>query len=417
MLDMMVSGGFDIAVAHCNFQLRGEEAMEDEAALIRKCEKYGVPLYNIRFDTQAEMQRTGESVQVAARRLRYTWFEKIRSENGFDKIVIAHNADDSVETFFINLIRGCGIKGLTGISNINGHIVRPLLFAPRRDIVEYAVTHKITYREDSSNSSTKYLRNKLRLGVIPKIREISPVFGATMTANIARLTECLLFISHYLEKLRSRVVSCVGDKIVIDVEQIDEDLPLAFVLRELMLPWGFNASVAESVAHCCNNGESGRRFFSPDYAAYFDRGKVIILPIVGEDMCELFVDSMNGTFVHGNMVFTLRRGDATHLDSVKRSADIALLDVAKIKMPLTIRRWVNGDSFVPFGMSGSKKVSDYLINEKVSLPDKSSQTVVVSDGEIVWLSGHRIDDRYKITDSTEEFLEIRVKPFSVTEEE
>ena len=418
MLDMFVRGGFNVAVAHCNFQLRGEESMEDEQALVEKCRDYGVTLYNIRFDTAAEMERTGESVQVAARRLRYTWFEQIRSENGFDKIAIAHNADDSVETFFINLVRGCGIKGLTGISNINGRVVRPLLFASRRDIVEYAVSHKIKYREDSSNSSTKYLRNKLRLGVIPKLREISPAFGATMTGNIARLTECLLFIDHQLEALRSRVVSTESDgRSVIDVDAIDKGLPLAFVLRELMLPWGFNASVAESIAQCYSCGESGRRFFAAEYAAYINRGKIIIVQMSENDLCQWSVESADCSFVYGNMKFTLKTGDAEQLDSLKRPSNIALIDADKVEFPLVLRRWSNGDSFVPFGMSGSKKVSDFLINEKVSLPDKELQTVFVSNESIVWLTGHRIDDNYKITSATRRYIEVVATSISQIEEE
>ncbi|MBR5000141.1 MAG: tRNA lysidine(34) synthetase TilS, partial [Rikenellaceae bacterium] len=297
-------------------------------------------------------------------------------------------------------------------------VVRPLLFASRRDIVDYAVSHKIKYREDSSNSSTKYLRNKLRLGVIPKLREISPAFGATMTGNIARLTECLLFIDHQLEALRSRVVSTEPDgRSVIDVDAIDKGLPLAFVLRELMLPWGFNASVAESIAQCYSCGESGRRFFASEYAAYINRGKIIIVQMSENDLCQWSVESADCSFVYGNMKFTLKTGDAEQLDSLKRPSNIALIDADKVEFPLVLRRWSNGDSFVPFGMSGSKKVSDFLINEKVSLPDKELQTVFVSNESIVWLTGHRIDDNYKITSATRRYIEVVAAPISQIEEE
>ena len=167
LLSLMASLGYRFGVAHCNFQLRGAESDEDEVIVAREAARYGVPCYNRRFDTAAEMERTGESMEMTARRLRYAWFEELRREHGYAAIAVAHHADDSIETFFINLLRGTGLRGLTGISTRMGRVVRPLMFASRREILEYAVAQKIPFREDSSNRSTKYLRNKIRLGLIP----------------------------------------------------------------------------------------------------------------------------------------------------------------------------------------------------------------------------------------------------------
>ena len=187
MLSLFVRSGYRVGVAHCNFQLRGVESEEDEELVRREAEKYGVPWYNKRFDTKGEMERTGESMEMAARRLRYAWFDELSREHGYTVVAIAHHIDDSIETFFINLLRGTGLRGLTGITTHAGKLIRPLMFASRKDILEYAVAQHIPYREDSSNRSTKYLRNKIRLGLVPRIKEISPKFTDLMRRNIDAL--------------------------------------------------------------------------------------------------------------------------------------------------------------------------------------------------------------------------------------
>ena len=197
-------------------------------------EKLGVPHYNIRFDTLREMERTGESVQMAARRLRYDWFDSLCDEHGYTHIAIAHHGDDSVETFFINLLRGTGLRGLTGISVTNGRLIRPLLFSTRKEILDYALQKKIPFREDSSNASTKYLRNKIRLGIVPRIKEISPQFTETMTSNVERLTAAQGFIDRGMALLRQQVVLSRGDVHTIEVDRIDPMLPVQFVVYELL---------------------------------------------------------------------------------------------------------------------------------------------------------------------------------------
>ena len=210
MLSLFARCGYCVGVAHCNFQLRGAESDEDEVLVADEAARLGAVCYNRRFDTQAEMERTGESMEMAARRLRYAWFEELRREHGYTAIAVAHHADDSVETFFINLLRGTGLRGLTGISQQMGRIVRPLMFASRKEILEYAVANKIRFREDSSNRSTKYLRNKVRLGLIPRIREINPKFTSLMQRNIARLTEAQRFIDRAIERIRTEAVTSDG---------------------------------------------------------------------------------------------------------------------------------------------------------------------------------------------------------------
>ena len=273
MLSLFVRCGYRVGVAHCNFQLRGREADEDDVLVEQQAARYGVPYFGARFDTLAEVAATGDSVEMAARRLRYGWFDKLCDEHGYDKIAIAHHADDSVETFFINLIRGTGLRGLTGIHVVNGRLIRPLLFSTRREIVDYALANKIPYREDSSNASTKYLRNKFRLGIVPRIKEISPQFTETMTSNVERLTSAQSFIDRGIELIRQHAVRTEGDRTVIEMSLIDPLLPLHFVIFELMRGMGFNGEVIDSLGRAFAEGHgSGKRFFSKDSVAYIDRG-------------------------------------------------------------------------------------------------------------------------------------------------
>lgn len=406
MLSLFARGGYDIGVAHCNFQLRGNESDEDEILVRDEAARYGVPWYNIRFDTAGEMERTGESVQIAARRLRYEWFDKLCSEHGYSVISIAHHADDSIETFFINMLRGTGLRGLTGISVINGRVIRPLLFASRRDILEYAHANSIPFREDSSNRSTKYLRNKIRLGLIPRIKEINPRFTEVMSDNVERLTDAQLFISHGIERIRGEVETRRDGLIVIDPSKIDPAFPVNFVIYELLASYGFKGDVVNAMWETLQRGDSGRKFYSRDYVASTDRGQIIVAPIEEHDECEMEIESGTKRIYCGNSVFHFEVTDVDNIETLDQPPNVALLDADKLLFPLHSRRWREGDSFIPLGMHGRKKVSDFLIDGKVPLAEKQRQFVIVSGDDIVWLAGKRIDERYKVTSATENVLVI-----------
>lgn len=412
MLSLFVRCGYRVGVAHCNFQLRGREADEDDVLVEQQAARYGVPYFGARFDTLAEVAATGDSVEMAARRLRYGWFDKLCDEHGYDKIAIAHHADDSVETFFINLIRGTGLRGLTGIHVVNGRLIRPLLFSTRREIVDYALANKIPYREDSSNASTKYLRNKFRLGIVPRIKEISPQFTETMTSNVERLTSAQSFIDRGIELIRQHAVRTEGDRTVIEMSLIDPLLPLHFVIFELMRGMGFNGEVIDSLGRAFAEGHgSGKRFFSKDSVAYIDRGRIIVTPIPDDESCESLVTPRTERIPCGGGTLWFEHADVDDIDELRQPPTVALLDEAKLSYPLKVRRWSEGDAFVPFGMGGRrKKVSDMLIDDKISLPDKRRQFVVVSGGDIVWLVGRRIDERYAVGSGTENVLRIRILP-------
>lgn len=407
MLTLFVEGGYNIGIAHCNFGLRGQESDGDELAVAQQAEKYGVPIYNKRFDTLAEMERTGESMEMAARRLRYEWFDNLAAENGYTKIAIAHHIDDSIETLFINMFRGTGLRGLTGITRQRDNIIRPLLFAERKEILEYAVANKIPFREDSSNLSRKYLRNKIRLGLIPKMREISARFTSMMRGNIYRLIAAQRFIDASIAKIKTEVLEhCDGyDKIYI--ERIDKDLPLEFIIYEcLNSEYGFKGDTIEDLHKALITESNGKRFYARDHVAYIDRGSIIIAPITEDDNCQMIVNKEQLRSYCGNSVLYYEHTDIDNISDYNTPEDIAYIDEEKLTYPLTLRRWQEGDTFIPFGMCGRKKVSDYLIDRKVSMVEKKRQFVLLSEGEIVWLVGRRIDDRYRITDRTENVLKI-----------
>lgn len=406
MLSLFARTDYEVGVAHCNFQLRGVESEEDEVLVEKAAARYGVQFYNKRFDTAGEMDRTGESVQIAARRLRYDWFAELSEKYGYTAIAIAHHADDSIETFFINLFRGTGLRGLTGIHKIRGKIVRPLLFASRKEILDYAQVNRIDFREDSSNRSTKYLRNKIRLGLVPRMREINTHFTDVMTANVQRLTDAQMFINRGIERIREEVEERSGDTVIIDPAKIDPAFPHNFVIYELLTTYGFKGDVVESLVDALHGGQTGKRFYAREYAAYTDRGRIFVGPIEDHDDCAVDITRSSHRIYVGNSVLFFDYMDVDLLDSFDVPENVALVDADKLRFPLLARLWSEGDSFIPFGMTGHKKVSDFLIDAKVPLMDKKRQFVISSGDEIVWLVGRRTDDRYRITKETETILRI-----------
>ena len=407
MLSLFVRCGYAVGVAHCNFQLRGAESDEDEVLVREEAARCGVPFYNRRFETAAEMERTGESMEMAARRLRYAWFDELSHAEGYTAVAIAHHADDSIETFFINLLRGTGLRGLTGISIQVGKVVRPLLFASRREILEYAAANHIPYREDSSNRSTKYLRNKIRLGLIPRIREINPKFTSLMCRNLARLTDAQLFINHGIERIRETAVTSSEGIDTIHLDRIDPAFPQEFVIYELLnSAYGFKGDVIDALCRTLAQGATGRRFYARDHVAVPDRGRILVAPIAPDDECLTTVEKGAPRSYCGNAVLYYEYCDIDTIKNFGVPEQIAQVDADRLQFPLTLRRWREGDWFIPFGMTGRKKVSDFLIDAKVSLPEKQRQFVLLSGEEIVWLVGRRIDDRYRLTSETENVLRI-----------
>ncbi len=407
LLSLCVRSGFNVGVAHCNFCLRGTESDEDEVLVATEAAKYGVPFYNRRFDTLGEMERTGESMEMAARRLRYAWFEELRREHGYTSIAVAHHADDSIETFFINLLRGTGLRGLTGISMHVGGIIRPLMFASRKEILEYAVQNHIPFREDSSNRSTKYLRNKIRLGLVPRIREINPKFTLLMRRNLDRLSDAQHFINQTIGLIRTQVITSEGGIDTLHLDRIDAAYPRNFVVYELLnSSYGFKGDVVDSLLLALDHDATGRRFYSREKMAVIDRGHIVISPIADSDPCTTTVERGAPRAYCGNSVLYMEYCDIDMIKEFGVPDNMAQIDADRLRFPLTLRRWQEGDWFVPFGMSGRKKVSDLLVDMKVPIAEKQRQFVLLSGEDIVWVVGRRIDDRYRLTTESENVLRI-----------
>ena len=407
LMSLCVNSGYNVGVAHCNFSLRGQESDEDEIMVQETARRYGIECYNKRFDTQGEMERTGESMEMAARRLRYEWFYELCDKHNYTVIAIAHHIDDSIETFFINMLRGTGLRGLTGISNRVGRVVRPLMFATRKEILDYALHKHITFREDSSNRSTKYLRNKIRLGLIPRLKEINPRFAFMMNQNVARLTATQQFIDSAIDNIFERAARIEGDICTIEMDKIIDVRTRSFVIYEILSSrFGFKGDVVDALCKALDNDSTGRRFYSRSHVAYIDRGNIVVARIEDKDPCEIMVNKGQQRAYCGNSVLYFEVCDVDSLPTYNVADNVALLDAEKITYPLMLRRWCDGDSFTPYGMNGSKKVSDYLIDRKVSMAEKSRQFVLLSGDEIAWLVGRRIAHPFRITDKTEWVLRI-----------
>jgi tRNA(Ile)-lysidine synthase len=346
-------------------------------------------------------------MEMAARRLRYTWFAELSEKHGYTVIAVAHHIDDSIETFFINLLRGTGLRGLTGIHKQVGRVVRPLMCATRKEIVEYAMQKHIPYREDSSNKTTKYLRNKIRLGLIPRIREINPRFPFIMHHNIERLTSAQRFIQGAIDNIYKEAVTEQSGVYTLHVDCIADPTSRDFVIYEILSShFGFKGDVVDGLCKALEQNNSGKKFYSRSNVAYVDRGDIVITSISENDACEISVREGKQRAYCGNSVLYFEECDVDSLMTYNVPDNVALLDADKVTYPLTLRRWKEGDSFTPFGMTGSKKVSDFLIDAKVSMAEKGRQFVLLSEGKIAWLIGRRISDDFRITNKTERVIRI-----------
>ncbi|MEG0500339.1 MAG: tRNA lysidine(34) synthetase TilS, partial [Rikenellaceae bacterium] len=375
MLALFCRTNYHFAVAHCNFSLRGEESDGDTELVVDYCAAQGILLHTVRFDTYAEMARSGDSLQMAARKLRYDWFGELAEKHGYTKIAIAHNSGDTIETFFINLLRGTGVRGLAGIAVARERIVRPLMTFSRPMIEQYAVFHKIPWRNDSSNNGTKYLRNKLRHIVLPQLREIESDFDAVMLADMGRVTDAVSFIDRMIGEIRDKSTSLYRGRTTIALSVVAQYEPYHFVLYELLSPYGFNAT---QVAEIVSAGDGCSRFVSECYEGVLSRGLFIISP-------RDFVDRRGERVIEilgkdDDFMFDLLPVGAV----ASFSPSSAYFDADKIIFPLTVRSWHEGDFFVPFGMTGRKKLSDFFVDSKISVIDKQDVLLLVNgNGDIL----------------------------------
>jgi tRNA(Ile)-lysidine synthase len=383
LLHLFKSTGYNVIAVHVNFGLRGEESDEDERFVKAHCERSSVGFLSRHVLTKNYAIERGISIQMAARDLRYEWFAELTKATPGSLVATAHHINDSGETMLLNLVRGTGIDGLTGIPLQNNQIIRPLAFATRKDINEYAAEHDIVWREDESNLDDHYQRNFVRHRVMSLLKQINPSLDDTLSKNFSRLGAERELMERSLAALKENYLLDKDNNIRIPKKALEGFIHKSGVLLRMIEPFGFNFSIAESIVAAIDR-QPGKLFFSDTHMLAVDREDLIIssLKIQGID-------------------FKIHE---TNEISFTEDPDVAYLDADNIQLPLIMRRWKDGDFFQPLGMKGKKKISDYLIDNKISVVEKQSVMVLTSNEDIVWLVGLRIDDRFKITSSTKRVL-------------
>lgn len=400
MAHLFYKSGLYFGMAHCNFMLRNRESDEDENFVQTLALKYKVPFFVKQFETSRYAKKNKMSLQMAARELRYGWFNKMQRENGFDLISIAHNSDDILETFFINLLRGTGIGGLHGIRAIDGNIIRPLLIFPREEIQEYAATVKLKWREDSSNASYIYQRNKIRHKLIPLLEELSPSAKKSILLTIDNLKDTEVVFHKEVERQTMLFQRREGNRIKLEINKIKTLYPTALYLYEALKQYGFNYLQAEKINSSLDS-QPGKSFLSGTHRLLKDRDFLLIekRTFSSSGINIRIRKSTQSCSIDGYKInFSTQPGKKGFV--IPNVPYSVALDCDKLTFPLFIRRWKAGDKFFPLGMQHSKKVSDFLIDNKVAIPDKERVFVLVSGTEIAWVIGLRPSEKYKITDET-----------------
>ena len=397
---MVLLDGFNklklnVEVAHFNFQLRGKESDADEELVKQICSKNNIPFNTNTCDTAIYATEKGLSIQEAARELRYNWFFNLLQEKNADYIVTGHHADDSIETFFINLLRGSGIKGLSGIKNTQ-HIIRPLLPISRLYIELYAKKNNVSFRNDSSNESLKYKRNFIRKKIIPQLNKEIETSSSSILKSISHLAQANEYLAKKLIEDAEKITSTIGNTIFIETKQLIENI----VLYSALSKYGFNQSQVESIQS--DTKAIGKKHYSSTHELLVDRNQLAIQPLEHQ-LPGVFEIPALGDY---NSPFRIRLNIIKKPASLRTEKNAVLIDADTIKFPLKIRKWEEGDSFVPFGMKGKKKLSDFFIDEKFSQFEKEDSWMLISNNEVVWLINHRLDDRHKVSRETINVLQI-----------
>ncbi|WP_405226391.1 tRNA lysidine(34) synthetase TilS [Dokdonia sp. Asnod1-B02] len=393
--------GLDVSVAHCNFNLRAAESDGDQDFVASYCKLHNIPVYIKSFYTSAYAKTSKTSTQIAARELRYQWFKELSVAEGFDYILTAHHLNDDLETFLINLGRGTGIKGLTGIPVVNGEIVRPLLKFSRKQLKNYALKEDLQWREDSSNATDNYVRNHLRHHAIPNLEEAQPniLKGLQHTQEHLKQSERLLKV--YTAQLRQQFMTVSNSDEVIDLVELARHPEPEAVLYQLLSPYGFTAW---DDIYKLPQAQSGKEVTSSTHRLLKDRDNLII-SVIKEEATRSYQWQQGEERIKGDFgMLSLEEGAVV----TSLSKQEIVVDAAHLTYPLTIRKWQDGDYFYPYGMKGKKKLSKYFKDEKLSLIAKEKVWLLCSDNAVIWVIGHRADDRFKVVDTTQKTIKFTI---------
>lgn len=405
LLHLFEKSAFNYGVAHCNFRLRGSDSDNDERLVKEQVEQHGIPAFFEAFDTKEYAAINGISIEMAARKLRYEFFEKVRNENNFDFVATAHHQDDLIETFFLNLSRKTGLKGLTGIKEKSGTLIRPLLFAGREEIENFATKQFINFREDASNNDIVFQRNFIRHKILPLFSELNPAFRKNMIAGIVNLREAENVYDAFLENENRNVMEQTEQGLAFHIGTLQKTAFPLLILLETLKDYGFNPAVAEEIYNSLNS-DSGKQFYSHTHRVIKDREKLFVLPLPDKNE-RIFYIEKDDIELFEPFDLTIETLDNDDFEISKKST-IANLDLNRLEFPLLIRKWRQGDYFQPLGMDGFKKLSDFFIDQKIPVHEKENTWLLCSGQKIVWVMGHRIDNRFKITPETKQILRIKL---------
>jgi len=407
MAHLFLKNEYEIGIAHCNFSLRGRESDKDEELVRHFAQTNKVPFYTTRFDTRSYAGMNRISIQMAARDLRYKWFAELKAENGYNSIAVAHNLNDNVETLLINLTRGTGLAGLAGMKPVNNDIIRPILFATRLDIQNYRNQHDVPYREDRSNADTKYIRNKIRHLVLPVLKEINISIETTLNETAERFAGFSEIVSEYISQLREHISEEQENIVTFNVNQLKKHLHNKVVLFELFRPYGITNPLITDLVKVIG-GNTGGQIITESHRIIKNRNEIIVS---SEEIAKETTYTITATeeFCVFPGISSARNVKITDTYEIPSDPHIACIDSQRISFPLIIRKWKAGDFFYPLGMKQKKKLSDYFVDNKYSMFDKENIFILESDGQIVWLIGDRIDDRFKITPDTKKGLLIKAR--------
>jgi len=398
MAHLLKAAGFNFGIAHCNFQLRGDEALADQQFVTDLASQLQVPFHTVKFDTKQYAAEHKISIQMAARELRYQWFGQISRQSGYTVIALAHHQNDAIETILLNLTRGTGIAGLHGILPKNGSLVRPMLFLKRDEIEDLINANQLKYVEDSSNASAKYARNKIRLEVIPKLKELNPALENTFEHNLKYFRDLEILLEQQLDKLKTELFAFHGEEIHLPVNEVKKLHPQSLLLFGLLQEYGFNKTTVEDIISVLGK-HSGRVFESADFTLVLDRENLIL-----SKKQTRAGDTVNISENDHEVQYNNYRVNILHDDSpliIKDNPLSVSIDTDLLVYPLTLRQWQQGDHFHPLGMKGVQKLSDFFIHQKIPVHQKKDIPLLINgNGEIIWIGGYRPDERYKVSKKT-----------------
>ena len=413
LCELCKQSGFDFTIAHCNFQLRGEESERDEKFVNQLAVKYGVEVLVKRFDTETYAREKKVSIQVAARELRYNLFSELLTHNSrlttHNYLLTAHHLGDNIETMLMNFFKGTGIAGLRGMLQKQGKIVRPLLFAKKEDLLVFAKEHNLSWVEDSSNESDKYSRNYFRHQVIPLIQKIYPEAENNLADNLDRFRDIEVLYQQAIDLHKKKLIEQKGNEFHIPVLKLKKSTPLHSIIYEIVKDFGFHSSRVNEIIDLLDS-DTGKYITSSSHRIIKNRNWLIIAPVVstGAEMVLIEEGVKKIQFAMGSLQLEHFSGRECQLPSrlVSGANSIAVLDSGEIKFPLILRKWKTGDYFYPLGMKKKKKLARFFIDQKLSKTDKEKVWVLEMNKKIVWVINHRIDDRFKVIDKTVNCLKI-----------